>query len=422
MIKKHLSLLFLTISFCPIASAQDMGRIRNCLDTLCAPGMYGRSASFNGQKKAAHYLSDRFSEIGLSPLSNSYFQPFTYSINTFSGAFCLQTDQTLLIPGKDFIVQPNAPSGSAKLKVLFLDTLLFSSKKHQRLFFSTSTKKTAFVYDEYFEKKLKLASKEILAKFKEAAVIVLLREKKLTMGLSCSQGKTIVFEVLKEKFNATTKTISFEIEAALLKNYEAQNVIGCIKGTTQPDSFLFITAHYDHLGTLGANQYFPGANDNGSGVSMLLELARYFKTNPQPYTIVMVAFGAEEAGLIGSNYYTQNPVVPLTKIRFLLNLDLMGTGDDGLMVVNGSVFTKEFELLMSLNKKENYFTTIKKRGKAANSDHYYFSEKGVPAFFFYTLGGISAYHDVFDLPNTLPLTNYKEGYRLIIAFISSLAQ
>ncbi len=264
---------------------------------------------------------------------------------------------------------------------------------------------------------LKTRPPEFSNKLEEAACLIELKEKKLTMGLSSIQKKQPVFEVLKEKFNLSAKTLSYEVEAKWLKNYEAVNVCGIIKGTAVPDSFLLISAHYDHLGRLGTNTYFPGANDNGSGVSMLLELADFFQKHPQRYSIVLIAFGAEEAGLIGSKYFTEHPLVALANIRFMLNLDLMGTGDEGMMVVNGTVFNKEFELLSALNEQHGYLPVIKKRGKAANSDHFFFTEKGVPAFFFYTLGGISAYHDVYDVPETLPLTRFREVFRLITDFV-----
>lgn len=400
-----------------------MQRVRQYLDTLCAAGLHGRGAAFDGQKNAAGYLSNRFREIGLLPISNNYFQNFNYDINTFSGTIFLQTNNTTLVPGKDYIVESASPSGKETFKTILLDTLVFSSKKYQKKFLALDIKKTALVYDELFERKLKKDStKHIEKKLEKASCIIKLKDKKLTMGLSGEQKKTVVFEVLKDKFNAKTKTISYEINAELIKKYKAQNVIGYVKGAVVPDSFLFITAHYDHLGTLGSSIFFPGANDNASGVSMLLELAWYFKEHPQRYSIVFIAFGAEEAGLLGSKYFTENPLVPLAKIRFLVNLDLMGTGGDGMMVVNGSVFPKEFLLLTKINDEKIHLTNLKKRGKAANSDHYYFSEKGVPAFFFYTLGGVTAYHDIFDIPETLPLTKFKEAHNLIIEFIAGLTK
>ena len=419
--KKPLCLILILVSTILFLQAQNMERVKHYLDTLCAKGMHGRGATFDGQKTAANYLSEQFHEIGLLPFSTTYFQNFNYDINTFPKKVYLKTDQTILEPGKDFIVESGSPKGKSALKIQLLDTVIFSSKKHYSKFLKINLKKTALVYDEVFAKKLKTAPKEISSKLNAAYCIIELKDKKLTMSLSQRKEKTIVFEVLKEKFKPTTSKISFELDAELIKNYQAQNIIGYVKGTALPDSFLFITAHYDHLGRLGTDAYFPGANDNGSGVSMLLELGRYFKEHPPRYTVVFIAFGAEEAGLIGSNYFTNNPLVPLSKIRFLLNLDLMGTGDEGMMVVNGTLYPKEFELLSKINTENNYLSAIKKRGKAANSDHYYFTEKGVPAFFFYTLGGITAYHDVNDIPQTLPLTKFSEVYTLITKFITSLS-
>ena len=96
---------------------------------------------------------------------------------------------------------------------------------------------------------------------------------------------------------------------------------------------------------------------------------------------------------------------------------MVGTGDDGIMITNGAVLTSEFDKLNKINSNRNYVKEIKKRGKAQNSDHYWFTEKGVPAFFIYTLGGIKAYHDVDDVEKTLPLTDYGDVFRLLRDFI-----
>ena len=80
-------------------------------------------------------------------------------------------------------------------------------------------------------------------------------------------------------------------------------------------------------------------------------------------------------------YFVDNNTLDLTKIKFLVNLDLLGTGDDGIMVVNATEFKPQFEKLKKVNENGNYVKEIKQRGKARNSDHYWFSEKGVPCFF-----------------------------------------
>jgi Zn-dependent M28 family amino/carboxypeptidase len=193
-----------------------------------------------------------------------------------------------------------------------------------------------------------------------------------------------------------------------------------VEGTSKKDSFLLVTAHYDHLGHMGKKAYFPGANDNASGTAMLLELARYYALpeNRLPYSILFIGFAAEEAGLVGSKHYVEHPLVPLSSIKFMVNLDLMGSGKEGITVVNGSVFPKEFGLLDSLNKANSWFPKVVARGKAANSDHYFFTEKGVPAFFIYTLGEITAYHDIYDTASVVTLSKFKESFRLITGFFS----
>src|SRR5690606_21157411 len=160
-----------------------------------------------------------------------------------------------------------------------------------------------------------------------------------------------------------------------LPHYTSQNVIGQLKGTKYPDSVLVFSAHYDHLGKMGNNIYFPGANDNASGVAMLLNLAEHYSKNAPEKTIVFMAFGAEESGIIGSQFYTENPLFQLKQINFLINLDLLGTGEDGIQVVNGSVHQTHFDKLVEINNQKNLLKEIKIRGKAANSDHYWFSEK-----------------------------------------------
>ena len=93
---------------------------------------------------------------------------------------------------------------------------------------------------------------------------------------------------------------------------------------------------------------------------------------------------------------------------------------DGITVVNATEFEAEFKKLQALNSEKNYLKEIKPRGKAANSDHYWFSEKGVPAFFIYTLGGIKAYHDIDDKAATLPLTEFEDCFLLIKDFVDDL--
>ena len=183
------------------------------------------------------------------------------------------------------------------------------------------------------------------------------------------------------------------------------------------DTCIVFSAHYDHLGRMGKETYFPGAHDNASGSAMLLDLARELAKSENYYSYTFMWFSAEEAGILGSKYYNEHPLFPLTKIKYLWNLDLVGSGEDGIKVVNGSVFPETFDRLKALNDENGFLSKVAARGAAANSDHHFFSENGVKAFFIYTMGSYKEYHNIFDRADAVPLSAYNEFYKLLMSFV-----
>jgi hypothetical protein len=100
-----------------------------------------------------------------------------------------------------------------------------------------------------------------------------------------------------------------------------------------------VSAHYDHLG-----QGHPGADDNASGVAVMLELAKAIASGEKPpRTLVFVAFSAEESGLLGSKYYVEHPVFPLDKLIGVVNLDTVGRLGDGKVSVLGTGTAAEWQ-------------------------------------------------------------------------------
>lgn len=398
------------------SQAQDLERVKQTIKALTSSKYHGRGAAFNGDKLAAEYLEKKFKEIGLAPISYTYFQSFQYNINTFPGKLKLSTNEGKLKPGIDYILKSTSGSGKGSYPVVRVDSAIFTDDDALLKFLQRDLKKSVVVYSKKHFKDFTAKSPDLLKQFYSAAAIIELQDKKLTMTLADDTFETPVFEVLASSFSSAIQTVTFAVENELVLKHDARNVMGMIEGTTKKDSFIVITAHYDHLGTLGKKTYFPGANDNASGVSMLLEFAHYYKTHPCPYSIVFIAFAGEESGLLGSSYFVKHPHIELSKIHFLINLDLLGTGDDGIMVVNGSVFKEQYNRLVDINNEHKFVAAVKARGEAANSDHYPFYKKDVPCFFIYTLGGVAAYHDVQDIAKTLPLTKYKEVFELIVMF------
>ena len=410
---------FLLVQFCAVSLfCQNLHFAQKTIDTLTSQYFSGRGAVNDGEKKAAHFIANQFEEIGLKTIKNSFLQEFNAPINTFPKELKVTIDGKKLTPGVDFIVDPSTNQTEESFELFWLP------KKHA----SNQDKLHQLANEGAFTNKfvvldLKNAEKEIINSLKtntiNAAGIIFITEK-LTHSLSSKVRKHPTLYVKKGVIATNSQRISVKIDQQFKPNYQSQNVIGCVQGTQFPDSIILLSAHYDHLGMMGENTYFPGANDNASGVAMLLDMANYYAKNPPKKSIIFIAFGAEELGLVGSKYFVNHPTVPLHNINFVFNMDLMGTGSEGGMIVNGKVFEQHFNKLDSINQKESYLPMLKKRGKAANSDHYWFSENGIPSFFIYLMGGISAYHDVDDVAKTLPLTKYEASFRLICNFIDEL--
>jgi Zn-dependent M28 family amino/carboxypeptidase len=174
---------------------------------------------------------------------------------------------------------------------------------------------------------------------------------------------------------------------------------------------------------MGDQVYFQGANDNASGTAMVMDLARHFASagGPPEYSMVFVALSGEEAGLMGAGYLAENPLFDLSRIRFLINLDMVGTGGDGITVVNGKVFQEEFDLLHQINEEMDLLHEVAIRGESCNSDHCPFYQKGVPAVFIYTRDKeYNEYHNLDDRAIDLPLTEYEDLFRLLVAFTQNL--
>lgn len=382
MCKSYIALLF-AVGFTNL-QAQDSLYARKVINTLCSKPFAGRGYIKNGLDVSAKYIVGDLKKFKAQPLfATGYYQWFDFNVNTFPGKMSLSIDGKVLKPGIDFIVSPESVGLKGKFNV---------------------QKKDSITYVGRYE-----------------TPIVISLQRKLTFSVATENADYCAVELLNNNTFDNIKTVDVSIENKLLNKYICKNICAFVNGTDEKnDTLIMLTAHYDHLGMMGSKTYFPGANDNASGVSMLLNLVKYYTKHPPKYKTVFVFFAGEEAGLLGSKYFTEHPVFELGKIKFLVNLDLLGTGDEGITVVNATEFKQQFETLKKLNAEKNYLPLVKPRGKAHNSDHYWFTEKGVPSFFIYTMGGIKAYHDVYDIPKTLPLTKYTAVFNLLVDFISTL--
>ncbi|MDP4266481.1 MAG: M28 family peptidase [Bacteroidota bacterium] len=419
---KKFSLFIISLLICYISSGQNKEYAKSIIDSLCSPQMYGRGYACNGDKIASDFISKELIKLNVRPFHKSYFQNFNISVNTFPDTVFLIIDNTTLVPGKDFLVMGNSSSIKGSFEIVRFDKNVFDSPQKMKEFQQRDFKNKVIIVDKQgIEDKDKLKNFDymMINPFK-ARGLIFVSDEKMNWSNSDFVSDFFIINVKRDKMPQSVNKVTLNIKNQFLKDYSTRNIIGCIPGKICPDSFIVFTAHYDHLGILGKNTRFPGANDNASGVSLLMDLARYYIADSLRYSVAFIFTSAEELGLIGSKYYTENPEFPLDKIKILINFDLVGTGEDGIKVVNATLYKDEFDKLLKINQSNNYLKVISSRGPAANSDHYYFYKKGVKSFFIYTLGGISEYHSVLDKPETLPLTKYNELFKLTTDFIRQI--
>lgn len=198
----------------------------------------------------------------------------------------------------------------------------------------------------------------------------------------------------------------------------ANNVIGFLDNGAPYT--IVIGAHYDHLGmgTQGSSRdkepqgkIHNGADDNASGVAGLLELARFFaqNTTKEPYNFLFIAFGAEELGLVGSRYFVNNPTLPLDKIHFMANMDMIGRYNAERGVGIGGYGTSDAwpDIFKGVEGSVKFFTD---RSGSGGADHASFYAKKIPVLFFHT-GGHDDYHfptddpEKIDIPSEIGILN-----------------
>ncbi|MBM3424406.1 MAG: M20/M25/M40 family metallo-hydrolase [Bacteroidetes bacterium] len=226
------------------------------------------------------------------------------------------------------------------------------------------------------------------------------------------------------------------------ENLKAYNIIAHIDGSTFPNEYVVVSAHYDHLG-IDDGIVYNGADDNGSGTAALLAMAgalmRLKKTGVGPQrTVVFIAFSGEEKGLWGSSHFSDHPTLLLDKVSCNINIDMIGridpdriTADSNnyVCIVGQSRISSETQLILrALNDNTQQLTLDGKFDRKNDpnrifyrSDHYNFAKKGVPVVFFYDgmLGG--DYHQPTDDITFIDWDIYHKRTNFILDFIMALA-
>jgi hypothetical protein len=408
--------LVLLLTACELYS-QDRVYVHKLVTQLSSPRMHGRGYVKDGDKKAAALLFKEMEKIGLQSFDKDYYQHYSFSVNTFPSKMNVSIDGRRLMPGIDFTVSPRIYSTKGRFELYWLPDTVTKVESAIQLIDTIAIKGKLVVLPKGMQRVFRRGLPGV------SGIVIPVDGKPWWFGAGARNpdGKVNLM-IQANKLPRGAKEIKLDITAEYITDHQTQNLIGFVPGQAEPDSFFVFVAHYDHLGRMGRRTFFPGANDNASGVATVMDLARYYAANPEAayYSMVFILVSGEEVGLVGSFYNAENPLFSLEQVKFLINFDMVGTGSEGLSVINGQQFPDAFTLMDSLNTSGNYFPDLRAGGESCNSDHCGYYRKGVPCFFLFTRGHENReYHNIYDTPNRLPFTKYEELFHLVTDFVKA---
>ncbi len=200
------------------------------------------------------------------------------------------------------------------------------------------------------------------------------------------------------------------------------NVIGSIDNPS--DELVIIGAHYDHLGMggfsslhRGVEAVHNGADDNASGVAAMLHLARILKEKKLSRDVLFIGISGEEKGLWGSNFYVKNPTVDLTKVNFMINMDMVGRLDKSRgLAINGTGTSPQWNELIDRVNSDS-LKIIKGESGVGPSDHTSFYLQDIPVLHFF-----SGQHEDYHKPTDDPDKINEEGILLIASMIQRIVE
>lgn len=465
--------------------------LRSRLEIIASDDFEGRETGQLGQKKAANYIKERFQEFGYQPIEKlgGYFQPFKLQL-TYPDTVKLVVGNDSLQFLKDMYYFPGFGDIFIKTENLLylgfgIETELYSDYKDAEVGgrvvmissgepinkkgiswvsgveeksdwtvdwgkkielaqakgvkalliiddnFSTSVSK----FGRYIKRPdMKVSDKPVEAKGIPLIYISSKMANRILKGAGIKEGHQKLESKINKKGVPKKVELGVSVTIDVKKNREeltSENVLAYLKGSEKPEELVVVTSHYDHLGRKG-DRIFNGADDDGSGTTSLLELAEAFALakkeghGPKRSMLFMTVSG-EEKGLLGSEFYTDNPVYSLTNTVANLNIDMIGRIDENhapdsnyVYIIGSDKLSTE---LHALSEKTNKTYTGIEFDYAYNdendpnrfyyrSDHYNFAKNNIPVIFYFT-GVHEDYHQPTDTVDKIMFQKMQKIARLI---------
>jgi hypothetical protein len=343
--------------------------------------------------------------------------------------------------GKESLLPNEEARKSVYLQITFKAKLAKAKGAKGIIFITEKADYTLFneMYGHYFtDPKWEVPSPENKKKEKEAKpefLVALSTNDKLPNLLGYTDKK---WNKAFKKWNKKNETIlegKVSISSKMkIEKVETENVLGFLEGIDKKEEIIVITAHYDHIGIIDGKIY-NGADDDGSGTTAVLELAEAFSLakkdgNTPRRSILFMLVTGEEKGLLGSDYYSQNPVFPLKNTVSNLNIDMIGRMDKDhnedpnyVYIIGSTMLSTELHELSEMsakmyapNVKLDYTYNDKDDPNRFyyRSDHYNFAKHDIPVIFYFN-GVHEDYHQHTDEVDKIHFGKMQEITRLVFA-------
>ena len=411
-----IALVFLSLA----VSAQDLPRYKHIVKTLSSRKYQGRGYALDGVRKAERFLIKEYQKAGVDEVC---IQPFTLDINTFPAKAEGSVDGRKLMAGRDFTFREYSPGVHGEYPLYFIDTLNYDSRK---IFADLSREeyKDAFVVCDFwysYKQRRDFQRLQNPDSCTNAGIILTWRE---PLKFYKAYGERVMQKpnvwVMADCIEGASR-IRFDVDQRFYKDYATNNVIAKVEGELHDSCYLF-TAHYDHLGNFGKKVFYGGANDNASGSATLVTLAAHFAKHRPKYDMYFIAFSGEDAYLRGSRWYVDHPVVPLSRIRYLFNIDMVGDNNPQLYCEPSDAGAPMVPLFERVNREGHHFQGLKLGKLEEKSDHYPFAVRGVPCVFFENESGDAFpwYHTPQDDWKHVVTDSYEPLFRLVVESIAQM--
>ena len=470
-----LLLLFFFVS-CKQSREVTKGELQDHIKYLSSDTLRGRLTGTTGDSLAAEYIRNELESYGLVPLSGDGFQRFSVTGRLVPGkSNSLSVGGKNYDPEKDFMPFAFSSGSAGESEIIFAgygfsideDSLKWNDYQNIDvkgkwvliLRADPETDRSISPFIRYGSDR----GKALLAKDMGASGVLLvsgpsfdpmdtfeslnpddfpvgipaMRIKRELADIILSGRRTSVNE-LEKKLNETRRPSGFNTSVKATANSEiiremkgTRNVVMMLPGEDEvlKDEYVILGAHFDHLGMGGKGSssmagdtvaVHHGADDNASGVGMMLELSEKFASTKGSHkrSLIFIAFSGEEMGLLGSKYFAENPTIDLSRVNAMINLDMVGRFPDSKVLQVSGVGTAEGlkELVMAENDTSIISLVFSEEGYG-RSDHTSFYGKNIPVLFYFT-GAHSDYHKPGD---TWDMINY-DGMINVSSLIYNVAQ